>query len=151
MNSYLLFIYGVFDDEQDIEFFCLDILGKSPFILSVRYIIENNQNIIVLFESYDDHATLSEEITILSKNDSVKFYFLIEKNSLVSVHLPEVISDFIFKPSSSDPLMVKVEYEKHAGVKKVSLELDDVLDKIELYGMDSLTHDEKKFLDNFEK
>jgi hypothetical protein len=47
--------------------------------------------------------------------------------------------------------MVKVEYEKHAEVKKVSLELDDVLDKIELYGMDSLTYDEKKFLDNFEK
>ena len=144
MNSYLLFIYGVFDDEQDIEFFCLDILGKSPFI-------ENNQNIIVLFESYDDHATLSEEIIDLSKNDSVKFYFLIEKNSLVSVYLPEVISDFIFKPSSSDPIMVKVEYEKYADVKKVSLELDDVLDKIELYGMESLTSDEKKFLDNFEK
>jgi hypothetical protein len=151
MMSYLLFIYGVFDDEEDIEFFCLDILGKSPFILSVRYVIENNQNIIVLFESYDDHATLSEEIINLSKNDSVKFYFLIEKNSLVSVYLPEVISDFIFKPSSSDPLMVKVEYEKYADVKKVSLELDDVLDKIELYGMDSLTSDEKKFLDNFEK
>jgi hypothetical protein len=47
--------------------------------------------------------------------------------------------------------MVKVEYEKYADVKKVSLELDDVLDKIELYGMDSLTSDEKKFLDNFEK
>ena len=151
MNSYLLFIYGVFDDEQDIEFFCLDILGKSPFILSVRYVIENNQNIIVLFESYNDHATLSEEIIDLSKNDSVKFYFLIEKNSLVSVYLPEVISDFIFKPSSSDPIMVKVEYEKYADVKKVSLELDDVLDKIELYGMESLTSDEKKFLDNFEK
>ena len=151
MNSYLLFIYGVFDDEQDIEFFCLDILGKSPFILSVRYVIENNQNIIVLFESYDDHATLSEEIIDLSKNDSVKFYFLSEKNSLVSVYLPEVISDFIFKPSSSDPIMVKVEYEKYADVKKVSLELDDVLDKIELYGMESLTSDEKKFLDNFEK
>lgn len=151
MISYLLFIYGVFDDEQDIEFFCLDILGKSPFILSVRYVIENNQNVIVLFESYDDHATLSEEIIDLSKNDSVKFYFLIEKNSLVSVYLPEIISDFIFKPSSSDPLMVKVEYEKYADVKKVSLELDDVLDKIELYGVDSLTYDEKKFLDNFEK
>ena len=104
-----------------------------------------------MFESYDDHATLSEEIIDLSKNDSVKFYFLIEKNSLVSVYLPEVISDFIFKPSSSDPIMVKVEYEKYADVKKVSLELDDVLDKIELYGMESLTSDEKKFLDNFEK
>ena len=151
MMSYLLFIYGVFEDEQDIEFFCLDILGKSPFILSVRYVIENNQNVIVLFESYDDHATLSEEINSLSKNDSVKFYFLIEKNSLVSVFLPEVISDFLFKPLSSDPLMIKVEYEKYTEVQKIDLELDDVLDKIDLYGVESLTPEEKKFLDNFEK
>jgi hypothetical protein len=151
MISYLLFIYGVFDDHQDIEFFCLDILGKSPFILSVRYVIENNQNVIVLFESYDDHATLSEEINNLSKNDSVKFYFLVEKNSLVSVYLPEVISDFIFRPSSSDPLMIKVEYEKYTDVQKVDLELDNVLDKIDLYGIESLTEEEKKFLDNFEK
>lgn len=150
MNTYLLFIYGVFDDEQDIEFFCLDILGKSPFILSVRYIIENNQNIIVIFESYDDHATLSNEVNILSKNDSVKFYFLIEKNSLVSVNLPEVINDFIFTPSSSDPIMIKVQYEKYTKVKKINLELDDVLDKIDLHGIDSLSPDEKKFLDNFE-
>ena len=34
MRSYLLFIYGVFDDHQDIEFFCLEILGKSP--MSIR-------------------------------------------------------------------------------------------------------------------
>ena len=151
MRSYLLFIYGVFDDHQDIEFFCLEILGKSPFILSVRYVIENNQNIIVMFDSHDDHATLSEEINNLSKNDSVKFYFLFEKNSLASVFLPEVISDFIFKPLSTDPLMIKVEYEKYSEVQRVDLQLDDVLDKIDLYGLESLTEEEKKFLDNFEK
>jgi len=151
MMSYLLFIFGVFDDEQDIEFFCLDILGKSPFILSVRYVIENNQNIIVMFDSYDDHATLSEEINNLSKNDSVKFYFLFEKNSLASVYLPELISDFIFKPDPTDPLMIKVEYEKYTEVQRVELQLDDVLDKIDLYGIESLTEEEKKFLDNFEK
>ena len=109
MRSYLLFIYGVFDDQEDIEFFCLQILGKSPFIWSVRYIIENNQNIIVMFDSDEDHGVLSDEIHLLSKNDSVKFYFLTEKNSLVSVFLPEAINDFLFKPSSSDPLMIKVE------------------------------------------
>jgi hypothetical protein len=151
MRSYLLFIYGIFDDHQDIEFFCLDILGKSPFIWSVRYIIENNQNIIVMFDSNEDHGVLSDEIHLLSKNDSVKFYFLIEKNSIVSVFLPETINDFIFKPSTSDPLMIKVEYEKHTEVRREKLQLDDVLDKIDLYGIESLTDEEKKFLDNFEK
>jgi hypothetical protein len=151
MRSYLLFIYGVFDDHQDIEFFCLEILGKSPFIWSVRYIIENNQNIIIMFDSNEDHGALSEEIHTLSKNDSVKFYFLTEKNSIVSVFLPETINDFIFKPSTSDPLMIKVEYEKHTEVQREKLDLDDVLDKIDLYGIESLTEEEKKFLDNFEK
>jgi hypothetical protein len=151
MKSYLLFIYGVFDDEQDIEFFCLEILGQSPFIRSVRYIIENNQNIIVIFDSNQSNDILSEEVHTLSKNDSVKFYFLIEKPSLVSVYLPETINDFIYKPGTSDPLMIKIEYEKHTEVKIADLQLDDVLDKIDLYGVDSLTPEEKKFLDNFEK
>ena len=151
MKSYLLFIYGVFDDEQDIEFFCLEILGRSPFIWSVKYVIENNQNIIIMFDSNEGHGVLSEEIHTLSKNDSVKFYFLVEKTSLVSVFLPETINDFIFKPSSSDPLMIKIQYEKHTEVKRSDLELDDVLDKIDLYGIESLTPEEKKFLDNFEK
>jgi signal recognition particle receptor subunit beta len=151
MKSYLLFIYGVFDDDQDIEFFCLEILGQSPFVSSVRYIIENNQNIIVMFDSNEDNVVLSNEIHILSKNDSVKFYFLIEKPSLVSVYLPETINDYIFKPSTSDPLMVKVEYEKNTEVQRADLNLDDVLDKIDYYGIESLTPEEKKFLDNFEK
>ena len=151
MRSYLLFIYGVFDDQEDIDFFCLQILGKSPFVWSVRYIIENNQNIIIMFDSEEDQGLLSEEIHLLSKNDSVKFYFLTEKNSLVSVFLPDTINDFLFKPSSSDPLMIKVQYEKHTEVQREKLDLDDVLDIIDLYGIESLTEEEKKFLDNFEK
>jgi len=151
MKSYLLFIYGVFDDHQDIEFFCLEILGKSPFIWSVRFVIENNQNIILMFNSNEDHGVLSDEIHLLSKNDSVKFYFLTERDSLVTVFLPDTINDFLFKPSSSDPLMIKVEYEKHTEVQREQLNLDDVLDKIDLYGVESLTLEEKKFLDNFEK
>jgi hypothetical protein len=47
--------------------------------------------------------------------------------------------------------MIKVEYEKYSEVQRVDLQLDDVLDKIDLYGIESLTEEEKKFLDNFEK
>jgi hypothetical protein len=47
--------------------------------------------------------------------------------------------------------MIKIEYEKHTEVKRLDLQLDDVLDKIDLYGIESLTEEEKKFLDNFEK
>lgn len=151
MRTYLLFIYGAFEDHQDIEFFCLSILGKLPFVHSVRYIIENERNVIIIFDSNEDHSVLSEEIHLLTLSDGVKFYFLTERNSLVTVFLPELINDFIFKPSSTDPLMIKVEYEKNTEVKRVPLELDDVLDKIDLYGIESLTEEEKNFLDNFEK
>jgi hypothetical protein len=151
MKTYLLFIYGAFDDQQDIEFFCMEVLRYSPIIRSIKYIIENDRNIIVIFESNEDHNTISEEIHMLSKIESVKFYFLTERNSLVSVFLPDTINDFIFKPSSSDPLMIKVEYEKHTEVQRAKLNLDDVLDKIDYYGIESLTDEEKNFLDNFEK
>lgn len=151
MKTYLLFIYGAFDDHQDVEFFCMEVLGYSPIIRSIKYIIENNRNLIVIFESNEDHNRISEEIHILSKVESVKFYFLTERNSLVSVFLPDTINDFIFKPSTSDPLMIKIEYEKHMEVQRAKLNLDDVLDKIDYYGIESLTDEEKNFLDNFEK
>jgi hypothetical protein len=37
--------------------------------------------------------------------------------------------------------MIKVEYEKYTDVQKVDLELDNVLDKIDLYGIESLTEE----------
>jgi hypothetical protein len=151
MRTYLLFVYGAFENHQDIEFFCLSILGKLPFVHLVRYVIENDRNVIIVFESDENHDVLSEEVHLLTNSDSVKFYFLTERNSMVSVYLPDTINDFIFKPSSSDPLMIKVEYEKNTEVKRSPLELDDVLDKIDLYGIESLTEEEKNFLDNFEK
>ena len=43
MNTYILFIYGNFEDREDIEFFCAEVF-PSESIVSVKYIIENNQN-----------------------------------------------------------------------------------------------------------
>jgi hypothetical protein len=42
---------------------------------------------------------------------------------------------------------IRVEYIKP---NKVVYDLDEVLEKIERSGLDSLTEDEKNFLDNFE-
>ena len=44
--------------------------------------------------------------------------------------------------------MIKIEYDKNMGP---SMDLDELLDKIEQTGIDSLTPEEKKFLDNFAK
>lgn len=145
MKTFILFLFGVFEDQEDIEYFCLDIFGSSDKIFKVRYVIEKSQNIIIIFDSDNDYKTLSEEVYNLSFSDSVKFYFLVERDSLVSAHVPQAVKDFIFKPQTTDMFM-KIEYEKFSP----SMDLDELLEKIEKMGVDSLTPEEKNFLDNFE-
>jgi hypothetical protein len=46
--------------------------------------------------------------------------------------------------------MLKIEYLKQTFKTSLDMDLDELLDKIDLLGIDSLTPEEKKFLDNFE-
>ena len=135
----------MFEDHEDIEFFCTQVLAESKVIGSVRFVIENSQNIIVVFDSEFDHKNISNELFGLLINDNIKFYFIFDRENLVTAHLPAEVKDFIFKPVS-DNNIVRVEYEKHSPI----LDLDQVLEKIEENGIDSLTPEEKKFLDNFD-
>jgi hypothetical protein len=137
----------MFEDHEDIEYFCTEILADTSTINSVRYVIENSQNIIVIFDSESDYKTLSQDLYTTLTNDNVKFYFIFDRDSLVTAHLPQEVKDFIFKPST-DSSMIKIEYNKNPTKK---MDLDDVLDKIEQTGIDSLTPEEKNFLDNFAK
>lgn len=145
MKTYLLFIFGMFEDHDDIEFFCTQVLAESKVIGAVRFVIENSQNIIVVFDSEFDHKNISNELFGLLINDNIKFYFIFDRENLVTAHLPVEVKDFIFKPGN-DNQIVRVEYEKTSPI----LDLDQVLEKIEDLGIDSLTPDEKKFLDNFD-
>lgn len=147
MKTFILFIFGMFEDHEDVEFFCSEILSESTTINSVRYVIENSQNIIVIFDSDVDYKTLSQDLYGILTNDSVKFYFIFDRDSLVTAHLPQQVKDFIFKPKG-DSAMIKIEYDKNMGP---NMDLDELLDKIEQTGIDSLTPEEKKFLDNFAK
>jgi len=149
MKTFLLFIYGIFEDHEEIEFFCMEILGQSSAIDKVRYVIESNNNIIVIFDSNLDDGKLAEEIYTMCINDSVKFYFLIERDAIVTTHLPEQVNDFIFKPKGVPPnTILRVEYRKKLANQ---IDLDEILDKLNEHGIDSLSTEEKNFLDNFEK
>ena len=55
MNTYLLFIYGTFENHEEIDFFCMDVLSDSEVIKSLKYVIENGENIIVIFETDVDY------------------------------------------------------------------------------------------------
>ena len=140
MKSYILFIFGLFEDHEDIEYFCTEIFSQSRAVESVKYVIENSQNIIIIFESELDYTRLSNEIHSLLSNDNVNYYFLFEKEGLVSAHLPKSYNDFIFKYKEIKPTIFDTE----------TLDLDDILDKIKKQGIDSLTKEEKKYLDNFD-
>ena len=145
MKTYILFIFGLFEDQEDIDYFCTQVLGDNPSFNSVRFIIEREQNIIMLFDSDNDEQKIIEEIQILLIDDNIKFYFIFEKDNIITAHLPQEVKKFIFNPNIEN-VMVKLDYEK---VNK-RLDLDMVLDKIKEMGIDSLTPEEKNFLDNFE-
>jgi hypothetical protein len=147
MKTFILFVFGMFEDHEDIEFFCNEVLGEYQSIHSVRYVIENSQNIIVIFDSDTEYKTLSQELYTLLVNDSVKFYFIFDRDNLVSAHLPQQVKDFIFKPDTSNTI-IKLDYSRES---RPVMDLDELLDKIEQMGIESLTSEEKNFLDNFEK
>lgn len=146
MKTFILFIFGTFDDHEDIAFFCTEILAGSTAVKSLKYVIESSQNIIVIFDSELEHKELSQELYEVLLIDQVKFYFMFERSSLVSAHLPEQVKDFIFKPLPESSA-IKIDYIKKSPEE---LDLDEVLEKIEKMGIGSLTDEEKKFLDNFE-
>jgi hypothetical protein len=146
MKTFILFLFGMFEDHEDIEFFCTEILGDTPVIKTVRYVIENSQNVIVIFDSEVDHKTLSTELFSVLSNDNIKFYFIFERDNLVTAHLPKEVRDFIFKPVTADK-MLTIEYQK---TDTPILDLDQLLDKIEKMGIESLSPEEKNFLDNFD-
>jgi hypothetical protein len=151
MKTYLLFLFSNFKDHDDVEFFCIDVLGVSPKISKVRFVIEDtSKSIIVIFESTVTRKELSEELQNIISMEDVKFYFLFERESIYSANLPVQMKDFMFKPSE-EHVSLRLEYNQDKSKEKPShsMDLDIILDKIEQFGMESLTPDEKKFLDDF--
>jgi len=147
MKTFILFIFGMFEDHEDIEYFCNEVLTELPTINSIRFVIENSQNVIVIFDSDKDYKTISQDLYTVLVNDNIKFYFIFDRDSLVTAHIPQQVKDFIFKPSDTST-MIRVDYDKNSNP---SMDLDELLDKIEQMGIESLTPEEKNFLDNFAK
>lgn len=147
MNTYVLFIFGMFDDHEDIEYFCTDVIGESKVIESIRFIIENSENIIVIFDSEMDPTEVDRELYTMLIDEHIKFYFIFQREHMVTAHLPQQIKDLIFTPTI-DNTIIRVDYEKNK--KREILDLDRLLEKIEESGIESLTIEEKNFLDNFE-
>jgi hypothetical protein len=71
---------------------------------------------------------------------------MFRRDEMISAHLPQEVKDFIF--GNVEDRYLSVQYSRPKKV--VSLDVDEILEKIKKEGIDSLTVEEKKFLDDFE-
>ena len=100
-NSFILFIFGMFEDTEDIEFYCNEILLENPAVKSLRFIVENSKNLIVILESDKTQKELSKSLHKDLLDQNVKFYFIFRRDEIVSAHIPEQVKKFIYASSSS--------------------------------------------------
>lgn len=147
MKTYILFLSGDFNDFEDIEFFCVNVFGDNDAILNINYLIQNLQNIIIIFDCELEQEKLNTEIAKMLDTESTHYYFLFNKSSITYSYLPEKLKDIIFKHKIHDIIVSNGDAQQ--DIKKY--DLNTILEKINKNGISSLTKDEKNYLDNFDK
>ena len=149
MGSYILFIFGAFEDHEDLEFFCLEHFTKVSES-GIKFVIESGGKCVIIFDSEKDKKELINDVKETLAIEHIKFYLMFEKDKVFFAELPESLSNFIFKPAETSkedetPIKIKITY------LDTNYDLDEILDKIQEGGVESLTEGEKKFLDEFGK
>ena len=149
MGSYILFIFGAFEDHDDLEFFCLEHFTNVSES-GIKFVIESGGNCVIIFDTEKDKQTLIKDVKETLAIEHIKFYLMFEKDKVFFAELPESLSNFIFKPAETEkadptPVKIKITY------LDTNYDLDEILDKIQVSGIESLTEGEKKFLDEFGK
>ena len=103
----------------------------------------------MIFESDATKKEISEELRKILTEDNVKFYFLFDRNSIASANLPAQMKEFMFNPQEEN-VSLRLEYDDLIGNNSpTNMDLDTILEKLSEFGIESLTRNEKKFLDNF--
>jgi hypothetical protein len=149
MKSYILFLFATFPDLEELEFFCLEHFPQIS-VNGLKYVIESNGNCIIIFDSDKEKDDLVESLNDILSLDHIRFYIIFEKGSIFWAELPKDLNNFIFKPISTEPNTFKTDTKKKVNDEKKELNLNDVLEKIQNQGIESLLPEEKKFLDDFE-
>ena len=149
MGSYILFIFGAFEDHEDLEFFCLEHFTKVSES-GIKFVIESGGNCVIIFDSEKDKKALTKDVKDTLAIEHIKFYLMFEKDKVFFAELPESLSNFIFKPAETNkedetPIKIRITY------LDTNYDLDEILDKIQVSGIESLTDGEKNFLDEFGK
>lgn len=148
MKTYILFIFASFTDLEELEFFCFEHFPQLS-IGSIKYVIESSGNCIIIFDSDKEKDPLIQSLDETLSLDSIRFYMIFEKNSIFWSKLPPDLNKFIFKVQSKNPGMFKVLSDMGKKPLEPQFSLDDILEKIQIEGITSLSPEEKKFLDDF--
>ena len=150
MKTYFLFLNAFFKTHEESEVFSFDVLGKCSLVKKVRFVMEEStKNLIIIFESDSPKKELSNELHKILSQETLKFYFLFDRNDIHGAKLPSQMKEFMFKPQEEHTSLI-IEYEETTEEKSLkNVDLDTILEKIGEFGIESLTPNEKNFLDNF--
>jgi hypothetical protein len=143
MVTYILYVFGSFETHDDVIYFISEVLPECDVIDNISYVIECSESLMIIFQSEtEDESIIIAELPKYVINENVKFYFLHRIKDMLSAYLPPELNEMIFKPNT------EVKSELNSPIYSLTY-LDEILDKIDNQGIDSLTDNEKKFLDDF--
>jgi biopolymer transport protein ExbD len=146
MRTYLLFLYGDFNEIEEILDYISINFSKIDGLFEKKFIVENERNVIIQFSTELNEKELSNSLYEFVPTNLVKFYFLFNKDNVVSSLLPDSILNYLFNNTKNDSY-VSISYNRNTP----SLSIDKIIDKIKDVGVENLTLVEKKFLNNFNK
>ena len=143
----MIFLFATFKEGEDLRFFCYE---HFPQIVTgkVQYILFTN-GCIILLDSDKTKEELTESIEEILDIDDIHFYLVFEKDSLFFYDLPPDLEAIINNGNYAD--VHKEQMFSSFFSTEETFDIDTILDKIKNSGIESLTDDEKNFLENFEK
>jgi len=147
---YILIIMGMFKSHEEVNEFCDNRLSHLPSVKSIKYVIENTQNLIVIFDSELNAQEMSNQMYRFLTEQNIKFYFIFKRDDIVTAFLPQEVKKFLFDINQDENKMF-INYNQITNNVDEDVQLDVVLDKIRKGGVKILTLEEKNFLDNFQE
>jgi len=145
METYILFLNAAFKNKKEFENFTLKTFVTIPGIYSIKYLFENREFIVIMFNSEESVETLLDSIRTSLSYDVSKFYFLFNKKSVLDISLPPEIIMLIENEIPQE----SVFFIEVFHVDEINFDINEILEKIEKNGLESLSKEEKKFLDDF--
>ena len=145
METYILFLNCNFEDRKDLEDFTSKSFVSMVNIHSIKYIIEKNKSLVVVFDTDLDEGELLKDLDKVLSDESIKLFFLFNIKSMIGIKMPNEISKMMYDSIPKDSVFF-IEL-----INREDYDIDEILEKIDNLGLESLTKDEKKFLDSFKK